>query len=251
MKKFIYLFAMLATSLITFAQTDSINVDTTKASFETYAGAIIASRNYARGVNFGSGVSLQPYAGISYSNLTLELFAALSANGNYNYGTTTDFSLSYEYKRFKIGIHDYYFFNKIDSTHNYFFETSDPFRDGHYYEVQIGYSNDKFAVLAAHNFYNTNLEVTDKLMKTVYLEAKYKLSKRFAIIIGGVTGPSIVNFYDKEGITTAGLEWNRELKINNEITTILDVKFHINPNYENISPGVQKAPMNFFVSFTF
>jgi len=251
MKKIIYLFAILATSLTTFAQTDSVAVDTTKTSFETYAGAIVASRNYARGVNFGSGVSLQPYAGVAYSGLTLELFAALSANGNYNYGTTTDFSLSYEHKGFKIGVHDYYFFNKVDSTHNYFFETSDPFRDGHYFEAQVGYSNDKFAVLAAHNFHNTNLEVTDDLMETVYLEAKYNLNESFAIIVGGVTGPSIVNFYDKEGITTAGLEWNREIKINEVLTTLLDVKFHVNPNYENISPGVQKAPMNLFVSLTF
>lgn len=251
MKKLICLFALLATMIPTFAQTNSAPVDTTKTSFETYAGAIVASRNYARGVNFGSGVSLQPYAGITYGGLTLDLFAALSANGDYNYGTTHDFSLSYEYKGFKIGIHDYYFFNKVDSTHNYFLETSSPFMDGHYYEAQIGYTHDKFALLAAHNFYNSNLEVTDELMETVYLEAKYNLDEHFSIIVGGVTGPSIVNFYDKEGITTAGIDWNREIKISDELITILDVKFHINPNYENISPGVQKAPMNLFVSFTF
>lgn len=143
------------------------------------------------------------------------------------------------------------FFNKVDSIHNYFFETSDPFRDGHYYEVQIGYTHEKFAILAAHNFYNTNLEVTDDLMETVYLEAMFNINENFSVILGGVTGPSIVNFYDKEGVTTVGLEWNRDIKINEDLMTLLDVKFHVNPNYKNISPGVQRVPMNLFVSLTF
>jgi len=251
MKKLIYLFAIVMVSLAANAQYDStvVEIDTTASGVETYAGVIIASRNYARGVNFGSGLSIQPYAGVTYKNFTLDFFGAISGNGVYDYGTTTDFSLSYENKGFKVGVHDYYFISKY-GNHNYFFETASDTMNGHYYELQAGYTHDKFSFLTAYNFYNTNLEVTGNYWKGVYLEGKYNINENFSVIVAGLTGPSIVNFYDAAGFTTIGLDWTRDIEIGNLPATI-DAKVHINPNYKNISPGVQQAPMNFFVSLAF
>jgi hypothetical protein len=251
MKKLILLLSVTLLSSISFGQNDTTTVVTdTTSSFEFYAGAVIASRNYARGVNFGSGPSLQPYAGVVYKNFTLDFFGAISGNGAYDYGTTTDFSLSYENKGFKVGVHDYYFISKFGNN-NYFFETGSDMMNGHYYELQALYSNDNFSLLAAHNFYNTNLKVDNVTAGTVYLEGKYNVNEKLSIVIAGVTGPSIVNFYDAAGFTTIGLNWNREISLGNDLPATLDAKVHVNPNYKNISPGVQQAPMNFFVSLTF
>ena len=247
-KLFVILLSLLSTA--SFAQTDSSSVDTTKSNFDFYTGCTLASRNYARGVNFGEGPSIQPVAGIAYKNLTLEFFAAISANGVYNYGTTHDFSLSYSAKGFKVGLHDYYFFNK-NGNHNYFFETGSDTMNGHYYEVQASYKNDKFSILSGYNFYNTNLKVDGDYWKGGYLEGTYNISDNFSIIVAGLTGPSIVNFYEAAGITTIGLNWSRKIEISKKLSAIIDAKFHVNPNYKNISPGVQKTPMNFFVSLTF
>ena len=256
MKKAILLIAILATCLPTFAN-NSLDIDTTtvqakdttETKVEFYAGAIVASRNYARGVNFGAGPSLQPYAGITYKGLTLDFFGALSGNGVYDYGTTMDFSLSYETNGFKVGLHDYYFFSKY-GNHNYFLETGSDTMNGHYYEFQAGYTHEKFHVLAGYNFWNTNLRIEDEYWTGVYLEAGYNVTEEFSIVAGGVTGPSILNFYDAAGITTIGLDWAREMEIG-KLPATLDVKFHVNPNYKNIAPGVQQAPMNLFVSLTF
>jgi len=256
MKKLVLLISILAVCLPAYSNSyteiDTIDVeptDTVKEGIEFYAGGIIASRNYARGVNFGAGPSIQPYAGFTYKGLIVDFFAEIGGNGVYNYGTTHDFSISYENRGFKIGIHDYYFFSKY-GNHNYFFQTSSDTMNGHYYEAQVSYTNDKFSVLAAHNFYNTNLKVTGDYWAGVYLEGIYKVNKDFSVILAGLTGPSIVNFYDAAGFTTVGIQWSREIKTE-ALPLLLDVKFHVNPNYRNISPGVQQAPMNIFASITF
>jgi hypothetical protein len=229
--------------------TIAVQADTTTSEFETYAGVVVASRNYARGVNFGAGPSIQPYAGITYKGLTLDFFGALSGNGAYDYGTTMDFSLSYETNGFKVGLHDYYFFSKY-GNHNYFLENGSDTMNGHYYEVQAMYASNKFHVLAGYNFWNTNLKIEDDYWTGVYLEAGFNVTEEFSLVAGGVTGPSILNFYDAAGITTIGVDWSREMEIA-DLPAILDVKFHVNPNYKNIAPGVQQAPMNLFVSLTF
>ena len=249
MKKLLIIL-MLSLSFFSSAQdTTIVKTDTVDNNFEFYSGVIFASRNYARGVNFGSGPSLQPYAGITHKGFTLDLFAEISSNGVYNYGTTHDFSLSYENSGFKIGVHDYYFFSK-HGNHNYFFQTASDTMNGHYYEAQVSYESDKFSILAGHNFYNTNLKVEGDYWSGVYLEGVYNINNEFSVVLAGLTGPSIVNFYDAAGFTTLGLDWSRDMNIGN-FPTVLDVKFHVNPNYNNISPGVQRAPMNFFASLIF
>jgi len=261
MKRFLVLIILSLFSLSLYSQanlttekkSDTTVVDSVKQKPKliAYAGAIAASRNYARGVNFGVGPSFQPYAGLSIAGVTFEIFGALSFNGKYNYGTTHDISLSYEYKGFKIGVHDYFFFNKADTTHNYFFETGDPSMDGHYYEVQASYEHKWFSVLAGYNFHNTNLKIEDKYWTGVYLEVKGNIIYGLSAIVGAITGPSYLNFYDKAGIAIVGIEWNRKINLGKKFFTILDVKFHVNPNYKNISAGVQRAPVNIFASFTF
>lgn len=250
MKKLILLLSITLTSLASFGQADTTALEADSSNFEAYAGGIIASRNYARGVNFGGGPSIQPYAGMTWKGITLEFFAAIGGNGDYDYGTTHDFSLSYENSGFKVGVHDYYFYSKYGNN-NYFFETASDTMNGHYYEVQASYEHSRFSILAGYNFYNTNLRVEGDYYTGVYLEGSVALTDNLSFTIGGITGPSYLNFYDAAGFTTIGLDWTRDIEISDKLTTTLDAKFHVNPNYKNISAGVQQAPMNFFVSLSF
>jgi len=251
MHKIFVLILLIFLTSNSFSQLDTISteIDTSKIKFETYLGVILATRNYARGVNFGAGPSIQPYAGVNFKSFNFDFFGAISENGFYDYGTTMDFSLSYETNNFKIGLHDYYFFSK-HGNHNYFFETASDTMNGHYYELQFSYEHDRFSILVGHNFYNTNLRVEGDYWRGFYLEAGLNVTEELSLIVSGLTGPSYLNFYDAGGFTTIGLDWNREMEVR-DLPIKLDVKLHINPNYKNIIPLVQQNPVNIFTSLTF
>jgi hypothetical protein len=264
-----------------FSQEDSTSVkDTLKSNFEFYSEVTLASSNYSRGINFGYGPSIQPFAGISYKSFALEFFGTITANGPYNLGNGHDISISYSKGGFTFGIHDYYFFKYNDTaeTGNYFHNNyGDPMRLGHFFEAQAKYKNDKFEALIGYNFYNASLaariDTKENLISLygedaksefsgVYIEAKYKVSEYFSFILAGLTGPSELNFYleDKDfnqykgGITTVGLNWERSLEIK-DLPVKLDIKFHWNPSYRYIlntpTLTVQRSPVILFASITF
>lgn len=47
----------------------------------------------------------------------------------------------------------------------------------------------------------SNFEVIGDYWKGVYLEGEYNINENLSLIISGLTGPSIVNFYDAAGFT--------------------------------------------------
>lgn len=107
--------------------------------------------------------------------------------------------------------------------------------------------------MAAYNFYNTTCDIYES---TVYAEIEYKLKNNFSAIVGFTSGASAINFYsdkynDGVGFTCIGLNWVRTLEISSSLSTDLKVQFHVNPNYKNISPDLQRTPANLLVSLTF
>lgn len=277
--KYIYTIILFFNCFLADAQEDSTTIDSTSKKFEVYSELTVASSNYARGINFGFGPSIQPFAGIAYKKFALEFFGAITSNGAYNLGTGHDISLSYKNKSFTFGVHDYYFvkYSNTVETEDYFFRNyGDLNRLSHFYEFQTKYENDLFYILAGYNFYNASLVAridTKETLKNfygnnargefsaVYLEGVIKVNSEFAIMIAGLTGPSELNFYleDKNynqykgGFTSIGFDWGRSLNIKS-VSAKLKTKFYVNPSYRYIlntpSLNVQRCPFIIFVSLT-
>jgi hypothetical protein len=168
---------------------------------------------------------------------------------------------TYKIKNLTLGVHDFFYFNKVDSINDFLFETGKTYlkdsslhyRDGHYYEIQIKYNAKKLSILAAYNFYNTT---SDIYKNTIYFESEYKFNNNFSTTVGFTTGASALNFYTDQynsgiGFTCIGVNWMKTLKITDSFSTDMKIIFHINPNYKNIQPGLQKTPVNMGVSLSF
>lgn len=250
--------SILATILLMFLATLNIySQDTLK----TNTSVSLSTRNYCRGINFGDGPSVQGTVELSKKSFTLGTFVCVTDNRTHNWGTTTDSYLSYNYKNLTVGVHDYFFFNKVDSLNDFFFQTGKGwmtdstlyYREGHYLEGQLKFTGDKISLIAAYNFYATTCDI---FKKTVYLEGEYKLSSKVSFILGLTTGGSAVNFYTDKynsgfGVTCVGFNFNRKVEFTDKFSSDLKIQTHVNPNYKNIADGLQKTPFNMIVSLTF
>jgi hypothetical protein len=92
------------------------------------------------------------------------------------------------------------------------------------------------------------------LRNGLYLEATFNVTDEFTIFVGGITGPSALNFHDKAGITNAGFTYTKEVDITDSFTLPIEAKVAFNPNFENISPtglprvGYGSSRVNFAIT---
>lgn len=233
-------------------------IDTTlrkpKDTIAVTADFAIYSANYCRGANFGQGPSAQVTLQAEYKGFYLGAWSAITGNGKYNYGNNLDVFVGKKIGGFSVSIHDFFFFNK-ENKYNAFFKRNAGIDtlDGHYLEGQVKYTRPRWYIMAAYNFYATQMEI---FPSTVYIEGEYAITEHISLSASFQTGASAVNFYGNTfnkgiGFNYIGFNFNKPIEVSNKFTPILRASLHLNPNYENISSSLRSAPFNCVVGFTF
>lgn len=251
----IFLTLLLAVSFVTFAQEKK---DTVK-NWKVVTPVTISTKNVWRGVNYGNNTpSIQATLGLNYKD-AFEIGACGTAtlNGDRRgFGNWMELYTSYTVGRWSLTVDDYYFFS-YDSLNDYL--NWDSRSTQHLVETRLKYNVDsKFNIMASYNIY-----AAQGAKKAFYFEMEYFLRKDLSVLLGGVTGPSWLNYYDAAGITTVGLSGTRDVKFSKHFKLPLKVQLICNPNYKNIAkwdgsgyvdPGYNylgRNAINFVVSTSF
>jgi len=254
MKNFLLL-GFLFLSSIAFAQDDSVKTKNVTVN----TAFTLASKNVWRGVNYGNNLpTLQgTLALVVKEKFEIGACGTTTINGDKRgFGNWMELYTSYTINRWSFTIDDYYFFS-YDSLNDYF--NWDSKTTQHLIEGRVKYNIDKkFNIMASYNFY-----ANKDAQKAFYFEAEYFIKPDFSFTVGAVTGPSWLNYYDKGGITTIGINGYRDLKVSKKIKIPLKSSLYFNPNYKNIAkwdgsgyvdPGYNylgRNPVNFIISLNF
>lgn len=263
MKKFITLIIFSAFSLIAFSQTDSTKKDTTASKWS--GQVIIGSKSVWRGIDFGNGSpciqGLVTYSPCKFMDISA--FGVTALNGtNVGYSNTLNLFATLKYKKFYLEFDDYYFKGDVTNiSTNYWHHNKT-----HFIESRLGFKTSNIDIKAGYTIYGGELynnPVIDTLgtklnnTQAVYLEANFKLSDEFSVFIGGVTGPSALNFVDKAGITNVGAKYTRMVQVSDKFSFPVEAIIVVNPSYDNISPaglprvGYGSSPVNFVINVIF
>jgi hypothetical protein len=137
---------------------------------KTSAGADIVSKYVWRGVNQGTGVSLQPALGIAYKGFSLGAWGSVSSNP---VPYELDFSFGYSIRGFSAGITDYYWNGSEGSFFDYH-------ADNHLFEGNLAYTfGEKFPLTLSWNtFFAGTMDKDEKGKQqfSTYIEAAYDFS---------------------------------------------------------------------------
>lgn len=264
MKKIINLLLLSILTISMNAQADSTLNDTTETS-RLYTEFSVLSRNVWRGVDFGNGspsiqglIVYNPIWGIE-----IGAFGVTSLNGtNAGYGNSLNIFAGYRYKSISLIFDDYYFHGDATNlTTNYWHQDKT-----HFIEARLSYAGEKIKATAGYTIYGGDL-YNDPVIDTagtilentqgLYLEVTYKVSEEFSITVGGISGPSALNFHDEAGITNVGLHFNKGIEISDKFILPVTTSLIVNPNYEYISPegllrvGYGTTPVNFVIGIIF
>jgi len=205
----------------------------------------VSSRNVWRGLNYGSSPSVWSDFYGSLRNFSIGAMGTTTINGSKSqYGNWLELYAGYEFKNFSIIVDDYFFFNVSDSANNYFDYTQE--KTQHLVEARLEYENDFLKAMAGYVIYTNRADNTNG----VYIEATYKASEKISFTAGCLTASQWLSFYDAGGITTIGINGQREFDVLHKKLP-LKASLIFNPNYKNASPFVGNNPAYFVISTEF
>jgi hypothetical protein len=235
MKKVFLILALMSTALLN-AQTDSTVVDTTDKEPMHFYEIDLLSRNVWRGIDFGNGSpSIVGVIGIApFKGFEVGAFGITTLMGtNVGYGNTFNVYASYKYKFIKLTVDDYYFNGDASNLVTKY----EDWEDTHFLEARLELDHKGFYVMGSYTLAGGeiyNIE-TDTFNNTqgVYIEAGYK-GEHFTILAGGITGPSALNFHDKEGVINTGIKYTNVIEKLNDLP--FEIGIFYNPNFDNIAP---------------
>lgn len=231
MKKHLFtIVTIMACTISTFAQ-DSLQVS---------VGADVISKYVWRGIDQGSGASIQPNLGVSFKGLSLSIDGSASiATPSIN---EIDIELSYEIGNVSFGITDYYNTNSENSSYS-------DYTNNHTFEFNIAYTiSDNVPLTLSWNTmflagkedeYNDN----DKRMYSSYFNASYDFDVHGVTLTPAIgINPWESQYYDKFGVLDITLTASKELKLTDSFAL---------PIYAQaiVSPVLDKAYIVFGITF--
>lgn len=252
MKNIVYILLLLVGSIN--AQEDSLKNDTLSCHFYEID---VSTRNVWRGIDFGNYsptltgvVGISPLEGLEFGAVCIVTLTGTQLG----YGNTFNIYASYSKKNITIELDDYYFqghFTNIRTDYTNWYKT-------HFLEGRIRYDYKDFYIFTGYtinggdlyNIKNSQFNNTNAF----YLEVGYE-NDDIGLSIGGINGPSALNFHDKEGIT------NIRCKYMNDIRGFKNLPFEVglvyNPSFKYIAPydieriGYGRTAFNFYVTLKF
>lgn len=224
----------------------------------------IATKNVWRGIDFGNGtptvqglVTFQPS-----DHWDINLLGITSLTGeNRGYATTLNFFVNYTINHLTLTLDNYYFEGDATNIPTNFWD----YRNTHFLEGRVGYDIGKFSLTAGYTLYGGGFysnPVIDSIgtvlqnTRGLYLEARYQPTEEITLSIGGITGPSALNFNDKAGLTNIGFKYTKSLKITERFSIPFDFQLIVNPSWHNIAPaglprvGYGNQRVNFVIAMT-
>jgi hypothetical protein len=257
MKKAILLF-VIAISTVSLAQSDSLEVvDTTEKEPIHFYEVDLLSRNVWRGIDFGNysptivGVfGISPVEGLEFGVVGI---ASLTGT-NVGYGNTFNVYASYSRWGFTLTLDDYYFNGDPTNLDTKFFDWDNT----HFLEARLKYEYKGFYAIAGYTVAGGNMyhirSTNFNNRNGAYIETGYE-GDHIGVCIGGITGPSALNFHDKSGITNVRFKYMNTLKKLNDLPFEIGVSY--NPNFDYIAPldlprvGYGRSAFNFYVGLIF
>lgn len=238
---------LLMPLLLVFATTLYAQKDSTKTNIVTSVS--IASKNFWRGNVYGDNAPmLSGTLGLSSDHFELGVTGTSPLSGSrVGYGIWVELYAAAKLGNFTLTVDDYYFFNEYDSLNEY--ENWSSTNTQHLIEVRLKYGVDRFNVTASIVAY-----AAKESKNSLYLEGElFLILKQLSVTAGGVFGESYLNFFDKKGLTFAGINGYRDIQITNKFTIPLRVSVMSSPNYKNASKynGFSQNPINVIVGITF
>lgn len=247
MKKSLIL-VLMCFALMARAQSDSavVAVDTVRTdSGRVDLNLSLFSRYVWRGVQFGTGPSVQ--AQIAYLNggFTAACYVAKSTyGGSTGYPNTSNIMVGYRYRSVSLFVDDYFFYDE-DNLDRYL-DWSDTTL--HYTEARIRYDGSRCYALATYNVY-----AAKTANKGLYIEGGYRFPDHaISLFAGYVFDDSDLNFATSAGMTNIGITKEKKLRINDNFSLPLTGTLVVNPNYKHVvdAPGVGRNFLTLVVGVT-
>ena len=247
MKTLLISFILLPLSLLS-QTSDSSAIDSSKI----YTELSIQTRDLWRGVDFGNH-TLSTQMLFTYSlpkNFEIGTYATVSTT-KVGYGNTFNFFADWKWKKFRLFLDDYYFEGDKTNMETDFLN----YRDCHLLESRVEYESKRVEWIVGYMLYGGKFYTTDANSRAFYLELTAHMVKTkiedLAFSIGGITGPSALNFHDRAGVTNINLKYTKALNTG---------KFwgmaSFNPNFKYVAPfnaprvGYGMSKFNFTIGYT-
>ena len=230
MKKLLIVLSLLLSELSP-AQFDTLTIEKDSTQLpkpELSFNGYLLSRNIWRGVNFGASPSIQGLMSFGGGKLALSGFFSRSMNGgSYGYKSTSNIFLSYRpVKGLLIEVDDYFFYDE-DNLEQYA-NWSDTTL--HFIEGRLRFEHGKLYLTSAYTLHaNENYD-----NQALYIEIGYSPRKDISIVIGGLTGPSSLNFRKYGGVTNISITKRREIRVSDEFSLSLYGSLVVDPSYKSV-----------------
>lgn len=222
--------------------TDKVGLKAGKVNLDVF----LFSRYAWRGVQFGSGPSVQAQLSYTKGGFIAACYVAKSINGgNTGYPNTSNIMLGYQYKGVSLFVDDYYFYDE-DNLDRYF-DWSDTTL--HYTELRLKYDHARFYGMGGYNVY-----AAKGANKALYIEAGYKVPDHgLTFFAGYLFDTSDLNFSTTAGLTNIGVTKLKELRVNDKFALPVFGTLMVNPNYKNVvdTPGVGRNALTLVVGTFF
>jgi len=230
---------------------DSLSTVATTASADTTPSpwgldVYLMSRYVWRGVQFGTGPSIQAQLGYTEGGFMAACYVAKSMNGtSTGFPNTSNVMVGYQYHGVSLFVDDYYFYDE-DNLDRYF-DWSDTTL--HYVETRLRYDGARCYGMVSYNIY-----AGDGAKKAPYVEGGYRFPKhRLTLFAGYLFDESDLNFSTSAGVTNIGLTKEKDIRINKGFALPLTGSLIVNPNYKNVVdlPGVVRSALTLVVGVHF
>lgn len=199
--------------------------------------ADIVSRYIWRGLPLNLNPNIQPYASLTYKNLTFGAWGSYAIAEPY---AEVDLYLSYTASIFTITLNDYYLEEETDLPANDFFQyrNYDTACSPHALEASIsfdGTDNLPLYISASTMFYGNDVDDNNENYYSTYIEASYEFEigeNSIELFLGGTPGLGI--YAENAAIVNTGINMSREIQIGAKFGLPVNSSLILNPNAKNI-----------------
>ncbi len=225
------------TSIQSYSSSLPVVEEDTVPSLSFSLNADIVSRYIWRGLPLSQNPNIQPYASMTYRNVTFGAWGSYAISEPY---AEVDLFLSWDVGAFTLTLNDYYNEDETDmSVNNYFqFSDRDTIVTPHSLEGQITFNGtDGFplSLTLATFFYGNDRNEDNKNYFSTYLELGYEHSigeNTLSWFLGGTVNEGF--YADKAAVVNMGVTASRELKFSESFTMPVSASLILNPDAKDI-----------------
>lgn len=183
-----------------------------------------------RGIDQGSGFSVQPSMTLGYAGLSLNFWGSRSLVWECN-KKEFDINLSYSIKNFSITLSDYWW-TGVNAPYG-------DYKNAHYFEGTVAYNfGEKFPLTLSWStmFAGADKNNEGKLRASTYINASYPVFLPADIILTPSIGftPWKGYYYDKTAVTDISLKASKDIKVTEKFSIPLFIQAIVSPVFDRV-----------------